>query len=138
MVLGSFCPLVFRPLPDGRFQLVGTSFVYGLHDAIPLLGPLPPGWRVVLNPNNLNHERYICHFVNERGDVQAEDPRLEPHPDWARVELKDLGRDLNGDDPEFCSFFRHNITGELIDYDPRMSPEALKARGVQLTNFALV
>ena len=110
MFLGCSRPVVLRPLQDGRFLLVGDCFVYGLHDAIPLLGPLPHGWRVVVKEEQKNFGRDLCRFVNGRGEVQAEDPRLEPHPDWTQVEPEELGRDLNGDDPESCSFFRNNTT----------------------------
>ncbi|KAB5566804.1 hypothetical protein GE09DRAFT_1219060 [Coniochaeta sp. 2T2.1] len=120
-------------------ELVGESFVYGLHSAIPLLGPLPAGWRVVLYDDPKTYWRFMYRFVSANNDpIIAEDPRLEPHPEWERVELEDLGRDLTGDDPEVCDFFRHKTTGELIDYDPRMSAEALEARGVPLRRFAIV
>jgi hypothetical protein len=92
---------------------------------------------MVRYPDNFN--RILYHFFNaETGEHTTEDPRLEPHPEWERIDLEDLGRDLTGDDPEFCDFFRNKSTGELINYDPRLLPEALKARGVQLRNFTLV
>lgn len=137
--LGCSRPVVLRPMPNDRYQLVGDAFVYGLHDALALLGPLPTLWRVHILSSPDRVDGLVCRFFNANtGEHTAEDPRLEPHPEWDRVELQDLGRKLTGDDPECCDFFRHKTTGEMINYDPRMLPEALEARGVQLRKFALV
>jgi hypothetical protein len=78
-------------------------------------------------------------FVDVRHfKIKLEDPRLEPDPDWERVALEDIGREITGDDPEVCCFFKHRATGEVIDYDPRMTADALRRRGVPLRTFALV
>ncbi|OIW25301.1 hypothetical protein CONLIGDRAFT_656948 [Coniochaeta ligniaria NRRL 30616] len=139
VLLGCSCPVVLRPLPNDRYLLVGNAFVYGLHDAIPLLGPLPPEWCMKLYQYTGHSDRALFRFANQKtGELTAEDPRLEPHREWERVYLDDIGMDLTGDDPMVFDFFRHNTTGELINYDPRMLPEALEARGVQLRTFALV
>jgi hypothetical protein len=79
------------------------------------------------------------HFVNDdTGEVTREDPRLEPHPAWKRVGLDEIGREPTGDDPEVWDYFRNKNTGELMNHDPRLLPEALEARGVPLTQFALL
>jgi len=36
------------------------------------------------------------------------------------------------------AYFRNCETGEVMDSDPRMSPEALKERGVDIKTFHLV
>jgi hypothetical protein len=137
--LGCSRPLVLRPLAKDQYQLVGSAFIYGLHDAIPLLGPLPREWRVQCGPYSEHSQRTLYRFFNsDTGELTADDPRLEPHPDWERVEVEDLGRVLTGDDPEVCDFFRNKTTEELINYDPRLLPEALEARGVPLRTFSLV
>ena len=80
--------------------------------------------------------RYTYLFYNPTTDeLTREDPRLEPHPDWERVEQT---MPLEQDDPEVCDFFRNKRTGEVMDSDPRISPEALEARGVKLRTFAIV
>jgi hypothetical protein len=70
--------------------------------------------------------------------LMPEGLRLNPLDDsWERVNLEDLGRELTGGDPEICDF-RNNLTGEIMDSDPRYLPEALRDWGVQLEEFILV
>ncbi|KLU92613.1 hypothetical protein MAPG_11558 [Magnaporthiopsis poae ATCC 64411] len=136
-------PVVLRPRPDGTFQLVGYCFVYGLHDATALLGPLPHPWQVQLWRYEKSMFREVYRFFNpDTGEVTADDPRLEPDPVWERVGAESLGRDLGPDDPAICEFFRNTETGEVVDYDPRLLPEALekmlRTNGKKLETFALV
>ena len=132
-------PAVLRPQFGETFVLVGNAFVYGLHDATALLGPLPTPWRV----QTLHHPdqafRTVYKFFNpETDELTMEDPRLDPHPLWERVELEDLERKFTGDDPQVCDFFRNKIIGKIIDSDPRLLPHALMERGVKLEEFTLV
>lgn len=138
--LGCDRPLVLRPLPNGTFLLVGDSFVYGLHDATALLGPLPSPWRIRVHNHPEHDWRHVYQFFNsDTGISTPEDPRLDPVDDrWERVNFEDLGRGLTGDDPEICDFFRNKVTQEIMDSDPRYLPEALRDRGVQLEEFILV
>jgi hypothetical protein len=69
--------------------------------------------------------------------MTAEDPRLGPLEGWQRISRWDLGRDLNGDDPFVCDFFKNDDDGRIVDSDPRLEPEALKELGVPLETFAL-
>jgi len=107
--------------------------MYGLHDGIRLLGPLPRPWRVRGGPTKT--DRPTFRFFNaETDESTTEDPRLGPLAAcWKRIE-----RDLRGDDPIHCDFFRNTQTGEIINYDPRLEPEMLESRGVELTTFSLV
>ncbi|KAM0166671.1 hypothetical protein ACHAQE_001191 [Botrytis cinerea] len=129
VVLGCDPPMVLRPRADGAFELVGYCFVYGLNDAISLLGPLPSPWRVQLRRYKNSMFREVYHFFNPTtGETTASDPRLEPDSVWERVEIENLGRDLEPDDPTICDFFKSKKTGNLINYDPRLLPEALEER----------
>lgn len=71
----------------------------------------------------------------ETGEETIEDPRLESleGSNWERVD-----HEPTLDDPEVFDYFRNKETGEVINSDPRLLPEALKARGVYLTTFCLV
>ena len=130
---------MLRPQAGDTFLLVGHAFVYGLEDTIPLLGKLPAPWVVRVFDQPERWSRDIYKFLNPAtGELSLEDPRLEPHPLWERVALEELGRELTGDDPQDCAFFRHKETGEIMDSDPRLLPEALAARGVELVKFTLV
>jgi hypothetical protein len=130
------CPnaLLLRPTErsPGHFSVVGECFVYGLHDAIPLLGPLPQPWRGIAAW--VHGDRRVIRFLNTKTKEKTmEDPRLEPSPEWERIE-----RELDRDDPTLYDFFRHKETGEIINYDPRLEPDKLEAEGVELTWFSLV
>jgi hypothetical protein len=137
--LGCDMPLVLRPQADGTFVLVGNAFVYGLHDAAALLGSLPTPWRVQTFHHADQTSRTVYKFFNpETGELTKEDPRLEPHALWERVQLEDFSRAFTGDDPQVCDFFRNKISGEILDSDPRLLPDALTQRGVKLETFTLV
>lgn len=140
VVLGCDRPLVLRPLDDDTFILVGDAYVYGLHDARPFLGPLPHGWRVQLAERHFEGYWRQIKFINEvTGEVAIEDPRLEPlSHGWERVEPEELGGPRDVNDSRFCTYFRNTANGDIVDYDPRMLPDALEARGVNLETFVLV
>lgn len=125
--------MVLRPAANGKYQIVGECLVYGLHDAISLLGPLPDGWKVqVYSFSSMLGSEYC--FFNEATEVlTVEDPRLEELIGWERVYSR-----RTGDDPETFQRFRNLTTKEVINYDPRMSPEALRKRGVPLETFDLI
>jgi hypothetical protein len=106
--------------------------MHGLGDAVSLLGPLPAETivRVYCRRQRLDHR----FFSSSTGLETTEDPRLPPlSSEWERFE-----REWTPDDPEPCTWFRNTVTGEEINSDPRMLPEALKARGVSLRTFQLL
>ena len=73
-------------------------------------------------------------FFNPDTKVKTpEDPRLGPLTDWERFD-----HELEADNPEVCDWFRHKTTGEVTSSDPRMSVDALRARGVPLRSFSLI
>lgn len=132
--LASQNPIILRPneRSPGHFSVIGECFVYGLHDAMPLLGPLPQPWRGVAAW--MHGDRRVIRFFNpETQEKTMEDPRLEPLPEWERIE-----KEIDKDDPTLYDFFRHVGTGELINYDPRLDPDKLKAKGIEFTWFSLI
>lgn len=78
VLLGSPSALVIRPnLDTSALQVVGECFVYGLHDATPLLGALPEPWKGIAAW--VHGDRRVLRFVNtETKEKTAEDPRLGP------------------------------------------------------------
>jgi hypothetical protein len=77
--------------------------------------------------------REIIHNINTR-EHNVKDPRLGPLPDtWEEVEAK-----RTRDDPYHFVRFKNKSTGDLINHDPRLSIEALKARGVNVELFTLI
>ena len=68
------------------------------------------------------------------GKQTLEDPRLdELSPEWERITYK-----RTPDDPAYFATFKNNVTGETLNSDPRLSAEALHARGVKLETFSLI
>lgn len=139
VLLGCDYPMVLRPTATGDFLVVGHCFVHGLMDAEGILGPLPAGWeaRISYLDDQVANERVATHFHNKVTDeLSAEDPRLPPlEPCWERMQTK-----RTQDDPPCSVFkwFRNRETGETINSDPRLLPDALKKSGVPLETVRLV
>ena len=63
-----------------------------------------------------------------------DDPRLESLPgNWERAMYE-----RHADDPAILERFKNSETGEIVNYDPRLSPQALEARCVELQLIKLV
>ncbi|KAM5375412.1 hypothetical protein ACJZ2D_005973 [Fusarium nematophilum] len=103
--------------------------------ARPPTGP----WLVQIFDHFDQEFRWYPRFFNpETNTLTAEDPRLGPLEGWERIPLEELGRELTGDDPQIYGFFGNTVDGRVVDSDPRMTPEALEARGVKLETFTLI
>lgn len=78
----------------------------------------------------------ILRFYNSETKItQDEDPRLGPLPEeWAAMGRKER----TSEDPRIFAYFKNKQTGEIVNSDPRMEPEALRNKGVKLKTFALV
>ncbi|KAK1573798.1 heterokaryon incompatibility protein [Colletotrichum navitas] len=117
---------------SNTFSVIGECFVYGLEDAVSLLGPLPKPW-IGIAAWGIGDRRFL-NFVNtETKERTAEDPRLLPLDEWER-----FNKSPTPDDPTLFDFFRHKSTGKVVNYDPRLEPQALEANGVPLTWFFLI
>jgi hypothetical protein len=129
--------MILRPIsPDSSevYQIVGECYVHGLSDAVGLLGHIPYPWRPIILGDAMGRARQW--FLNRiTGERTTDDPRLGPLPyeNWDRAVYE-----RRTDDPAIFERFVHLETGETINYDPRMSPEALKARSVELQTFKIV
>jgi hypothetical protein len=124
--------MVLRRTSSGQFHVVGECYVHGLSDAVGILGPLPDHWETIIKGDALG--RPTQRFVHLRDHEETlNDPRLKPLPwNWERATYERLA-----DDPAIFERFRNVETGELVNYDPRLFPEALEARGVELQSFRL-
>lgn len=107
--------------------------MHGLSDAVGILGPLPDHWGTIIKGDALGRptQRFVHLGDNEE---TLNDPRLEPLPsNWERATYERFA-----DDPAIFERFKNLETGELVNYDPRLSPEVLEARGVELQSFKLI
>ena len=134
VLLDFYYPLVIRPTGHGKCSIIGTCYLHGFMDSEALLGCLPTEWTVSQWTVQGRFQPRYYRTDMEFREAVLDDPRLEPlNSQWRRVE-----RDLTADDPEHVAFFEDKSTGEIINYDPRMSKEALERRGVKLQTIALV
>ena len=125
--------MVLRQSSSGSFEVVEECYVHGLADVVGLLGPLPHRWKTIIKADALG--RPIQCFINlSNGEETLDDPRLEPLlSNWERVTYE-----RGADDTTMFERFRNLETGEIVNYDPRLSPKALEARAVKLQSFRLV
>ena len=97
------------------------------------LGPVLPPWDISFTDDGKGLE--CATFKNtENGNESFMDPRLGLVP--APWRWQHPVRTPN--DPWTFVHFRNEETGEMVNYDPRMLPEALKTRGVHVETFLLV
>ena len=131
--LGSRSPMILREMSPSRFNVIGPSYIYDLQDEESFLGPLPLHWKVTLLRDTLGRleVRYLNTSTNEMTTL---DPRLGPLVEpWEELKVV-----RTPDDPAMFAGFGNKQTGEVMNSDPRMLPDALRARGVPLKTFTLV
>ncbi|KAL8905664.1 MAG: hypothetical protein Q9207_002478 [Kuettlingeria erythrocarpa] len=123
VLFGCPAPIVLRPTDDGSFLVVGQCYIHGFEDGAALLGPFPSAWK----RRDRDGDRY---FVNRAtGTRSLTDPRLGKLPDgWGMVSNHDDG---------WYAVFEKLSTGEWTFDDPRQTPEAIRALGVDLRTISL-
>ena len=123
IVLGSRAVTVLRPQPSGTFQVVGVAYLPSEACNEVLLGPLPPDYRVCYTIRSDGIE-YRGFYDEKDNHVIYGDPRLDPLAGpWEYITGKG---------------FQNCETGEVTDWDPRRTVDALKARGVKFVDIDLV
>ncbi|KAF2833421.1 hypothetical protein CC86DRAFT_9574 [Ophiobolus disseminans] len=135
--LGSREPILLRPKTSDNavqhHQVVGISYIHGLMEGQAILGPISVPWRMVIETIT----PVTIEFRNSQtGEMTREDPRLDPLPHdsrWVKIEKKDETRS-----PYAIQHYKHLDTGQVLTSDPRLLPEALRARGVNVETFILV
>jgi hypothetical protein len=75
VIPGCLSPMVLRPTEDGRYQVVGEGFIFGLMDGEALLGPLPE-WCERIIKQHENNSWYSAYRDRRTGQVQWTDPRF--------------------------------------------------------------
>ena len=130
VLLGCQSPLVLRPCGDGYHKVVGECYIDGFMDGAACLGPLPSKWQLTLRYFEEYSGYYDAFLDHQTGEFQIEDPRLGPLPaGWY------IG---DHEERDAWNFYANDETGEETTFDPRMTPEALTARGVEMREFQLV
>jgi len=122
---------------EGKFALVGECYCDRIMDGAALLGPLPEGFQLVWNLEQALGMQSVAYIDRRSGEVQGEDPRLvgTPLPPGWHVEPWSDG----SADPAFVQEVGDGSQKPRKgNFDPRMSPEALRQRGVDIVEFDLV
>ena len=131
IILGCHALLILRPNDAQTYKVVGECYIDGFMEGEALLGALPSSWQRV--------SRYFPdlgtaygNFMNvQTGVVQVEDPRLGPLPAGWRIADHRKQHAYN-------KFSNEELGVSATNTDPRLSPEALRARGVNLEELRLV
>ena len=131
ILLGCRALLILRPNDAQTYKVVGEAYMDGFMEGEALLGALPTNWQRVRR--HFPALGCFCKaFINVKtGDVQVEDPRLGPLPAGWRVADHRKKHAYN----KFCN---EELEVTVTNTDPRLSPEALRARGVNLQEIRLV
>jgi hypothetical protein len=136
VVLGYDYPILLRPAlsidQSTCYNHLGPTYVHGLMEGQALLGPIPHPWKLIIkNADPLGSFSFLHHQTDE---MTAHDPRLDLLPqDWQEVEEESDARLAF-----HTQHYKNKTTGEIINSDPRLLPEALEARGVHLETITLV
>jgi hypothetical protein len=121
-------------VPSTCYHHMGPSYVHGLMEGQGLLGSIPSPWRYTIDVHDDQHRQAVSFLNCETNGISLHDPRLDMLPqEWDEVEEEDDARLVF-----HTQHYKNKITGEIINSDPRMLPEALEARGVYLETIALV
>ena len=131
MVLGCRALLILRPNDAQSYKVVGECYIDEFMEGEALLGALPTDWqRVQRYFPDLGYD-YDAFRNVQTGDVQVEDPRLGPLPAGWRI--------ADHREKHAYNLFSNEELGVTeTDDDPRLSLEALRARGLNLQEFRLV
>ena len=129
VLLGCDKPMLLRATDDGSHEVVGETYVQGLMDSEALLGPVGEQWMIKKHFNNRGY-RHQGFLDRGTGHVTRHDPRLGPLPDGWEIRC-DQEYEI-----DFC--FEDTHTGNITYFDPRLSSDALRKRGVNMQTFNLV
>lgn len=131
IILGCRVLLLLRPNDAQTYKVVGECYIDGFMEGEALLGALPTDWQRV-NRYFPDLGGYWDAFVNvQSGVIKVEDPRLGPLPAGWRI--------ADHEEKYAYNLFSNEELGITeTETDPRLSPEALRARGVKLQEIRLV
>ena len=119
---------VLRPQPDDTFQVIGPASCEGFRYQEALLSPIPRGYRsVVVTGEGMEGPVYK---KDDTEEIIVDDLRRGAlcHP-WDFIEH---------DNDHLFNAFVNLETGEQTLQDPRITVDALRARGVPIRDFVLV
>ncbi|KAM7186953.1 hypothetical protein V8F33_011499 [Rhypophila sp. PSN 637] len=105
-----------------------------------LLGPLKPAW--LARATHHEDQRYCVCFCRTAPDGKEEELQMSDDPRLSEIPVPKPWQPLKAirtrDDPAYFCKFENTETGEVINYDPRLSAPSLRERGVPVETIRLV
>lgn len=130
VLLGCEVSLLLRPDGNANYLVVGECYVDGITNGEPLLGELPKDWELVWKFSSQYYGHQRVYFDSNTSETHLQDPRLGLIPaGWRLQRHKEM---------DVYNQYKNERTGEVTVWDPRLGPDALRERGVQLQEFQLV
>lgn len=133
VLLGCPLPMVLRSRSVEKCQVVGSGYFHGLMHGEGVLGTLPGGWTC---ESALTESSFFTESFHHRqtGATTSNDPHLGQLPlEWG-VETESTFSLSTIAEPKFVN----RVTGEVRDTDPRLTPEAIRQRGVNIQAITLI
>ncbi|KAG4436059.1 hypothetical protein IFR05_008449 [Cadophora sp. M221] len=124
-------PVALDPMCHSKqqYKIVGEAYCHGIMQGEAILGPLPGLFDAVLQFNDSSGRYEWVHIDRGTGRMETNDPRLgELSKEWTRTRQEG----------SMHYVFLNAETGESTGRDPRLNPDALRARGVELEVFDLI
>jgi hypothetical protein len=140
VLLGCTTPLILRPVMlQGKccYRIVGESYVPGVMCTEALFGPLPPGWKV-------RYEYIAGHLTQvfrHKNTMLQQDPRaLLPPEGRYRYGPFQAFKNIEATIPKHMlrQWFENVKTKQRTWADPRLTPQVLRKRGVDIQDLVLV
>jgi len=124
--------MVLRRTNDDNFKVVGEAHCNEFADGEALMGTMPDGFQLVKRWSEQVRGCLVAFLNSETGSFQAEDPRLSYVPLPLGWRKKRHGHE------EWVERFINDISGEDNIFDPRLTAERLKQRGVDMRTLNIV
>jgi hypothetical protein len=131
VILGCNSPMMLRPTTEG-YMVIGEAYCDGHMHGEALLRPLPDSFEAIWRYDDNMGDPYYrwAYRSRETGLFQVEDPRLGPLPEGWTVKSHER--------EEFWQMFVNDNSGEETRFDPRLTSEELRKRGVPIQVFDLI
>ena len=129
-LLGLSTVMILRGADDHTYKVIGESYCQGYMSCEGFLGQLPKTHRLVWVQSERAYGSWPVYYELASGTLSVDDPRSGALP--AGWSLKDH------EEKHLYHLFIDEKSGDWGVEDPRLSPEVLSARGVDVKYFDLI
>jgi len=132
VLLGCSKPMILRPTREGNFKVVGEAYYDEIANGEALMGPIHDPFKLVSKWYAPEQAHHFAFLNTENNSYQWVDPRLSELPlpvGWRKKKHKM---------EEWIQLFMNDITREETNFDPRLTAESLRERGVDIQTLNLI